>query len=228
MKLKSPGFSLLFAVMFPVALPVQATPEKNFVTPFLATGQYQVPQAIQASGFEDKLVGKLQSVRLNGKDLLNLISQATETNFPRGAKILVDLDGFKLADKFITSSALVGGTFVVDKNGVVLANASPYVIVTFNFDALIFAGTVDFENDKEKTKNKFPATVQLLFPDRDIDITFVGNCFENFSMSAPNNEGVQRVKGTTRFQGEGSGFFDDNPFIGSLDMILKGNELVED
>jgi hypothetical protein len=227
MKLKSPGFSLLCAVMFPAALPVQATPEKNFATPFMS-GFFQVPSSLVTSGVEDKLVGKLQGVRLNGKDLLNLISEETEIEFPRGARLLVDLDSFKLADKFITSSALVGGTFVVDRNGAVLVNASPYVIVTFNFDDLIFSGVVDFENDKEKTKNRFPATVQIIFPHRDIDVLFTGNCFENFSMSAPNNQGEQRVKGTTRFQGEGSGFFDDNTFIGSLDMLLKGNELVED
>jgi hypothetical protein len=227
MKLSSPRIQLLFAAMLP-ALPVQATPEENFVNP-LVQGQFQAAEIFSESGFEDKVIGKLESVTLDGKSLLKLISEATEVDFPRGARLLVDLGGFKGANKFAPmSGTTAGAVFVVDRDGNVLVNASAYMLFEFDFNALIYSGLVDFLNDKEKTKNQFPATLRLLFPHRDIDILFRGNCFENFRMSEPNDEGIQRVRGVTRFQGSGNGFFDDERFIGTVHCVLRGNELVED
>jgi hypothetical protein len=206
MKLSSPRIQLLFAAMLP-ALPVQATPEENFVNP-LVQGQFQAAEIFSESGFEDKVIGKLESVTLDGKSLLG---------------------GFKGANKFAPmSGTTAGAVFVVDRDGNVLVNASAYMLFEFDFNALIYSGLVDFLNDKEKTKNQFPATLRLLFPHRDIDILFRGNCFENFRMSEPNDEGIQRVRGVTRFQGSGNGFFDDERFIGTVHCVLRGNELVED
>jgi hypothetical protein len=118
----------------------------------------------------------------------------------------------------------IATTWVVDRHGDPILNATAYLLFTFDFNALIYSGLVDFLNDKEKTKNQFPATLRMLFPHRDIDVFFQGNCFENFRMSSPNNEGIQNVRGVTRFAGDGHGYFDDELFVGSADIVLRGNE----
>lgn len=222
MKLNSPRMMLLCAAMFP-ATPVQATPEKNYATPFIA-GQFQVSEEIKGSGLEDKIIGKLQTVKLNGKDLLDLISEATETEFPKGARLLVDLGGIKAASVSPMGGTTAGSVWVVDRDGDPILNASSYLFFTFDFNALIYSGLVDFLNEKEKTKNQFPATLRMVFPQREIDVFFQGNCFENFRMSSPNADGIQNVRGVTRFAGDGHGVFEGELFVGSTDIVLRGNE----
>lgn len=222
MKLNSPRMMLLCAAMFP-AMPVQATPEKNYATPFIA-GQFQLSEEINTSSTLDQVIGKLQTVKLNGKDLLELISEATETEFPKGARLLVDLGGFKGASVAPMGGTTIATTWVVDRHGDPILNASAYLLFTFDFNALIYSGLVDFLNDREKTKNQFPATLRMLFPHRDIDVLFQGNCFENFRMTSPDSQGIQNVRGVTRFAGDGHGFFEDELFVGSADVILRGNE----
>lgn len=224
MKLKTPRNLLLAAALFP-ALPVAATPEVNTMTPKV-TGQFQIIDEIAEAGVESRVVGKLQSVRLNGQSLLALVAEATETEFPRGARLLVDLGGIK-ASAAPRGGVVGASVWVVNRDGDVLANATPFIIFEFDFDALIFSGFFDISTGQEKTKNHFPATMRLLFPEREIDVLFVGNCFEHFRATAANDEGVQRVRGNTKFRGEGSGIFDGSPFVGTAVVGLRGNELVE-
>ncbi|QJE96190.1 hypothetical protein [Luteolibacter luteus] len=222
MKLDSPKMLLLCAAMFP-ALPVQATPEKNYVNPFIG-GQFQLSEEINPTSSLDKIVAKVQTVKLNGKDLLQLISEATETEFPKGARLLVDLSGIKAAGVAPLGGTTIATTWVVDRDGTPLLNATEFLLFTFDFNSLIYSGLVDFLNNKEKTKNQFPATLRMVFSHRDIDVFFQGNCFENFRMSSPNSQGVQHVHGVTRFAADGHGFFNDELFVGSTDIILRGDE----
>ncbi len=224
MKLKTPRNLLLLAALFPV-LPVAATPEVNTMTPKV-TGQFQVVEEIAPAGIEDRIVGKLNAVRLNGHSLLNLVSEATETVFPRGSRLLVDLGGVKTSAT--PRGGLVGASvWVVNRDGDVLADASAFIIFEFDFDALIFSGFIDTSTGQEKTRNHFPATMRLLFPEREIDVLFTGNCSEQFRATAVNNNGIQRIRGNTRFRGEGSGIFDGSPFVGTAVVGLRGNETVE-
>lgn len=222
MKLNPPRMMLLCAAMFP-ALPVQATPEKNYVNPFIG-GQFQLSEELNPSSTEDKIIAKVQTVKLNGKDLLELISEATETEFPKGARLLIDFGATKGSSVAPTGSSTSATTWVVDRHGDPILNATAYLLFTFDFNSLIYSGLIDFLNDKEKTKNQYPATLWMRFPHRVIDIYFQGNCFENFRMSSPNSQGVQHVHGITRFAGDGHGYFDDERFVGSTDIVLRGDE----
>ncbi|MEK7952956.1 hypothetical protein [Luteolibacter soli] len=224
MKLKLPLLPLLAAVMFP-ASPVQATPEIMELT-CTVTGQYQHPGNVSVSSSSETIVGKLTNIAITAKDLIRFAGDENETEYPAGSALQVDLGYFKPTIAATKGSSTYARVWVIDKDGVRLEDVTEFICISFDFDSLIYSGTVDWVTDQEDTRNRFAAKMHLRFPSKGIQMTFRGNCTEFYKLSAPNNDGDQRERGNVIFTGDGSGYFDEMLWVGKIVAHLVGNSVL--
>lgn len=224
MKLKLPLLPLLAAVMLP-ASPVQATPDIMELT-CTVTGQYQ--QAGNAGGASSSatIVGKLAVVALTAKDLIRFAGDENETEYPAGSALQVDLGFFKPTITGSKGSSTKARVWIIDKDGIRLADVTEFICVSFDFDSLIYSGKIDLLTDQEDTRNRFAAKIHLRFPSKGILMTFRGNCTELYKLGAPNNDGDQRERGNVIFTGDGSGFFDERQWVGKIVAHFVGNSVL--
>jgi hypothetical protein len=227
MKVENSLLGLLIAAMLP-ALPVQATPNQMKFT-CTVTGQFQQGgDEVGVASSSEVIVGKLSSVVLTAKDLIKFAGDENETTYPSGSELLVVLGFFKPTTDGVStqgSSGSKASVWVIDKNGEVLDDVTEYICVSFDFESLIYSGRIDFTNDTEDTRNRFPAKLRLRFPSKGICMTFRGNCTELYKLTAPNSQGEQRERGNLVFTGDGSGYFDERTWVGKVVAHMIGNIL---
>jgi hypothetical protein len=227
MKLNLP-LALLAAAMLP-AVPVHATPQEMVMT-LTVSGQFQrSDDRVGVASSSEVIVGKLSTLQLTAKDLIRFAGEENETTYPAGSQLLVDLGFFKptlTSAETSGSSSTKASVWVIDREGNRLDNITEYICISFDFNSLIYSGTIDLGTDEENTRNRFAAKLHLRFPSRGIWMTFRGNCTEFYKLSAPKANGDQRERGNLIFTGDGDGYFDERRWVGKVVAHLVGNSII--
>jgi hypothetical protein len=221
MKLKHSLLALLAAAMFP-ASPVQATVDST-VTAFNVT--LRVQGDFTENG--DVLTGKVIVLRVGAKQIIELLEDLFDTDYPPGAKLFVTTDG---------------DVWIVDNQGDFLDDVSEFVSADLNFEVEVFKGTFNFETEQENSVINFVISFFVDIPD-DIKVTTLGvngggigdgiqfELFgiakENFTGGKPKPDGTQVFKGTINADLAGVGSVDGSDAVAEGHVTLNGKE-VED
>lgn len=190
-----------------------------------ASGQYQKSGGIDVASSSEVIVGKLLSVQLTSKELIQFAGDENETTYPAGSELQVDL-GFKPTVSGNDSSSTKARVWIIDRDGNRLADVTEFICVSFDFRSLIFSGRYDPLTYEENTRNRFAAKMHLRFPSKGIWMTFRGNCTELYKLGAPNSDGDQREHGNIIFTGDGSGFFDNLQWVGKIVAQFVGRTIL--
>ena len=159
-------------------------------------------ERIATSGDTDN--GRVNVMRLNAKQLLGMLANDLNVHFPNGSQL-------RLAD--------TGKVHVADSNGVVLRDVSPYLHAQFDQAERLFDGSRNRVTGQEKTLSYYPMTFTINLAT--LKGTVQGIMIEKFTVSAPDQYGVQRIKqeGSSAVNGSGSYGGGTAYFDGSLKLI---------
>jgi hypothetical protein len=203
MKLKT-SLLLLAAALFP-ASPVMATVPSKLLLNLVIYLQ----SSLDEEG--DQLLGDVEVMRAAGKDLLHFIEDATDSDFPNGAKIMVDPDGT---------------VTVVNKNGELLADVSEFFRADYDEDYL-FDGKYHFETAQERSKIYFRLAFYLDIPDEGLALKVAGVAHESFTGSKPNARGKQTFTGHILCDLTGRGNWGESLILAEGDATLNGKVVEE-
>ena len=219
MKLKHSLLTLLVAVMFP-ASPVNGTVDST-VTALNLTVRVQGDFTVNG----DVETGRVIVVRVGAKQIIELLEDLFDTNYPAGAKLFVTVDG---------------DVWIVDNRGNFLDDVSDFVSADLDFSIEIFKGTFNFETEQENSVINFlirffidiPADIKTVTAGGGGDgggvfLELFGVAKENFTGGKPKPDGTQVFRGTINAGLAGSGTVDDRDAVAEGNVILNGKE-VED
>ena len=160
----------------------------------------------------DLLLGDVHCFRLNTKELLALLEDELEMDFPPGAKLLVFPDG---------------DVDVVENDGDFVAGVSGFVHAIFDYDDELFDGKYNFDTEQEKSRIYFPFALQFELPEEDLMMEMRGLAIENFTGSKPAPNGRQTFKGNIHCNLTARGDWNEETVFGEGHASLAGKE-VED
>ena len=197
---------LLAAVLLP-ASPVMATVPSTLTLDMKV--YYQ--ESLDKEG--DNLLGDVHCFRVNAKELLALLEDELEMDFPPGAKLLVYPDG---------------DVDVVENDGDYIATVYDYLYAIFEYDDELFDGNYNFETEQEKSRIYFPFGLMLDLPEEDLVMEMRGLAIENFTGSKPNPNGKQTFKGNIQCNLTGRGKWNGEAVFGEGHASLVGKEVEND
>ncbi len=174
--MKSNSLKLLFsaALFLLPAMPLQAG--LNAVLRMDVNCYFQAKSA--ASG--DIVAGKVGKVRLNSKQLLQLIAREKGIKFTKGS-ILMATDE--------------GAVYVADSQRTLLTDVSDLVQLEFEADVELFNGKVNVVTGKEDSRTYYPLALKLNLTDFQGTLRGIG--IEDRIATAPQKIGVQVIRGNT-------------------------------
>ncbi|MCW1922219.1 hypothetical protein OKA05_06620 [Luteolibacter arcticus] len=220
MKLKHSLLTLLAAAMFP-AMPVHATVDST-VTGLNLT--LRVQGAFTENG--DVQTGKVEVVRLGAKQIIELLGDLFEEDYPAGSKLFITVDG---------------DVWIVNKKGEFLDDISEFVSADLDFTIEVFKGTFNVETEEEKSVIHFVIGFLINIPDdikvpargvmgvgNGIEIALSGIAKENFTGGKPKPDGSQTFHGTVNAGLSGTGSVDGADAVVEGSVTLNGKETVED
>lgn len=132
--------------------------------------------------------GRIGIVRLDSKQLLTLIGQEKGIKFANGSLLVVSDEGV---------------VFVADAQGNTIMDVSNLVLVKVQKADELLGGKVNLTNGKEDSQTYFP--LSLTFNLATLKGTLRGIGIEDRIATAPNNDGVQIIRGSTDCAVSGKG-----------------------
>ncbi len=156
-------------------------------------------EKVTSSGDND--TGKVNAMRLNAKQLLSLLAEQINVNFPNGSQLRVADDG---------------KVYVADSNGVRLRDVNAYFQANLNENARLFDGSRNRVTGQENTQSYFPVTFTINLAV--LKGTVRGLLIEKFTVSSADRYGVQRINqdGSSTVNGSGTYNGGDAYFDGTL------------
>lgn len=234
MKLKHSLLTLLAVVMLP------ATPVQGTVDSFVTALNLSLLVQSELESEDGILEGKTANVRLGAKQILELLEDELETDFPAGSRLFIALNGDILARGIGESNDVL----VVDKKGNELANVSDYITAFIDFENSTFKGFYNELTDQEKSVIHFLLGYEISLPtgsmvvsaaaprggkgiENGIDLEVFGIAKENFKGSKPKNDGTQNFTGKISARLIGLGTVDGANALANGNTSLSGKETVD-
>ncbi len=149
------------------------------------------------------------TVRLDSKQLINILAKKLDIRYPNGSQIRVTPDG---------------AVFIADPRGKSLGDVSDYLKFQFDGNAQIFTGKQNTLTGAETSRNYFPVTFILNLPGLTGSVS--GVAIENLSVSNPNRDRVQLSATTTTSNVNGKGLVEDKLGYYEGSLVLSGRSAV--
>jgi hypothetical protein len=185
MKTNTSLLPLLAAALLP-ASPVLATVPSTLTLDVKV--YYQ--ESFEVEG--DLELGDVHCFRVNSKELLALLEDELETDFPVGSKLLVYPDG---------------DVVVIGRDGDFITGVTDYLKAHFDEDSL-FDGKYNVDTEQENSHYYFSFGMLFEFPEEDLLLEMRGLAIEHFTGSKPKSDGKQTFKGNIRSNLTGQGKWD--------------------
>jgi hypothetical protein len=153
--------------------------------------------------------GRVDTYRLDAKQLLKLLEKQLNVNYPNGSQLKVAVDG---------------KVYVTDSKAKVLADVSSYLHATLDQTILLFNGNRNHTTGRENTRNYFP--IALTFNLLTLQGSVNGLANEHYTSSLPNKFGIRNINGVSTSTVNGNGSFVGKLayFDGSLKLIGRATE----
>jgi len=203
MKSTSQNIALVLALLASSSLALQASVDSILNLDVKCYFQ----QKTSTSGASES--GKVGMVRLDGKQLLSLLSKQLSISFSGGSQL-------KISTK--------GRVYVADAKGNVLGDVSAYFRAKLDDQDPLFDGSVNHVTLQEKSRNYFPVSFTIDLPA--LKGTITGVAIEDFAVGAANGDGVQIVTGNSNSMVNGTGSLDGGICCFDGKMNLKGREAI--
>lgn len=153
--------------------------------------------------------GKVETVRLDSKQLLKMLSKEVGVKYPGGSQLKVAVDG---------------KVFVADSKGNTLGDVSRFFSAKLDTNNSLFDGKYDGESGKEDSRNYFPISFSINLPA--LKGTVTGLAIEDFKANKPDKFGIQEITGRTSSSVNGKGLIEGRLAYYDGSLKLDGKNAV--
>ncbi len=160
----------------------------------------------------NNISGQVNTVRLDSKQLIRLISRKVGNSYPNGAKLIVAADG---------------SIQVADSKGKFLRDVSQYFSLVNDQTSDLFNGKRNTLTKVEASRNYYRTQLTIALPE--IATTCDGILIEDLKVTTPNKLKVQVSSGKSTSNLSGNGTVDGKPAFcdGSLKLNGKQAEVIK-
>jgi hypothetical protein len=160
----------------------------------------------------NNISGQVNTVRLDSKQLIRLISRKVGSSYPNGSKLIVAADG---------------SVQVADSRGKFLRDVSQYFSLENDQSSDLFSGKRNTLTKVENSRSYYRTRLTIAVPE--IEVTCEGILIEDLKVTTPNKLKVQVSTGNSTSNISGNGTVDGKPAFcdGSLKLDGKQAEVIK-